>query len=256
MVLPSPCAHALASLAVVLALGCSDEEAREPLVVFAASSLTEAFGELERAYEAAHPAVDVQLTFAGSQVLRLQIEQGAPADVFASADPSHLEALRSAGAVQSPAPFAASGLALIVSADSPIERFEDLDRAERLVVGAPTVPVGRYTRELLERAEATHGAAFVQRIGANVVSEESNVRLVRTKVALGEADAAIVYRTEIGDLRSVPIPPELDVRATYAVAATSDAVPRRRARAFVAFVRSPAGQAILEAHGFRPETAR
>ncbi len=258
MVVSSACGRRAQAwvLATALLLGCSGDAEREPLVIFAASSLTDAFEVLAREFEAAHPAIDVQPTFAGSQVLRLQIEQGAPAEVYASANWRHVEALREAGLVTEPRPFAAGGLALIVPDDSPIERFEHLDRAERIVVGAPSVPIGRYTRALLERAEATYGASFVDSVRAHVASEESNVRLVRAKVELGEADAAFVYRTDARGLRTVPIPPPLDLRARYAIAVTTGADHRNEAVAFVAFVRSAAGQAILRAHGFLPEDDR
>lgn len=244
-----------AALALLLLAACSDQE-RTPLVVFAASSLTEAFGELEHAFEAAHPSVDLQPTFAGSQALRLQIAHGAPADVFASADLAHVAALVEAGSLEAPETFAHNELALIVP-DRPgaIERFEELDRAERIVVGAPSVPVGRYTERLLERAATTHGEPFAGAVRAAVASEETNVRLVRAKVALGEADAAFVYRTDVagGSVRSVPIPEELRVRARYPIALVGLTEHRADASAFVAFVRSPEGRAILEHHGFHTE---
>lgn len=241
------------TLATVLLFGCAEGSEREPLLVFAASSLTEAFEALEPAFEAAHPDTDVQLTFAGSQVLRLQIEQGAPASVFASADRAHVDALVAADALHDPQPFARGELALIVPADSPIERFDQLAEAERIVVGSPSVPVGRYTRTLLERAESTHGRGFVEAIRAHIASEESNVRLVRAKIELGEADAAFVYRTDARDARTVPIPPELNVAARYTIGVAPGAP--SEAEAFVAFVRSAEGRAILERHGFEPEGA-
>ena len=242
---------------LLLAAGCSSEPDRTPLVVFAASSLTEAFGELERAFERAHPGVDVEPTFAGSQVLRLQIEHGAPADVFASADPAHVDALAEAGLLDAPQTFASNELALIVPRASTIERFEDLGRARRIVVGAPSVPVGHYTRALLERAMATHGESFVSAVRASIVSEETNVRLVRAKVELGEADAAFVYRTDVTNaqgIRSIPIPPELRASADYPIAVAARSDHRTEASAFVAFVGSSEGRAILERHGFLAET--
>lgn len=239
-------------LALLLALlpACTKAPAPSTVTVFAASSLAEAFADLESAYEADHPGVDVQISYAGSQVLRLQIQQGARAEVFASANPEHVEALHTEGLAQAPTPFAANQLVVIVPADSPLTSFADLPTAERLVVGTPTVPVGRYTRELLERAEAALGPDFAATVRAHVVSEESNVRLVRAKVELGEADAAIVYRTDAASerVRAIPVPERLQVEAAYTIAAIGD--PSEHARGFLALVSSPAGQRLLAQRGF------
>lgn len=230
------------------------------LTVFAASSLTEAFDALAAAFEAAHPGVDVQPTFAGSQTLRLQIEEGAPADVFASANEAHMEALRSAGLVRDVTPFAENGLVVIVPAADPdaISAFEELPRAERLVLGADNVPVGEYSRRLLANAGTRYGADFTARVLGNVVSEEANVRLVRAKVELGEADAAIVYRTDavgVSGVRVVPVPADLDVRARYPVAVVSATAHPAVADQFVTFLRSAEGRAVLAQHGFEAPSA-
>lgn len=236
--------------------GCDRGDAeRRPLVVFAASSLTEAFGELERAFEQAHPAVDVQLAFAGSGVLRLQIEQGAGADVFASADVDHMGALTAAGRVHTARVFAHNGLVVIVPLDdrAQIAAFGDLPRAKRLVIGGPTVPVGRYTRVMLDRAAASLGAEFAAAVRANVVSEENNVRLVRAKVELGEADAAVVYHTDAvasKRVRIVPVPAAFDVRAQYLIGLVEGSAAAEEAQRWVAFVASEAGRRVLARHGF------
>ena len=126
------------------AAGGGDTE-RLRLNVYAASSLTDAFTEIERAFEAAHADVDAALSFAGSQVLRLQIEQGASADLYASANPDHARALRDAGLLRGVRSFAVNELAVIVPPDNPagIESFGDLAAAERLVIGTASVPVGQ-----------------------------------------------------------------------------------------------------------------
>jgi molybdate transport system substrate-binding protein len=230
------------------------------LNVYAASSLTEAFGDMERIFEAMHPDADVALTFAGSQVLRLQIEQGAPADVFASANPAHTEALADEGLVSMAWTFAHNELVVVVPLDDPagIASFAELADAERIVVGAESVPVGRYTREALERARATLGSDFTERVMARVVSEETNVRLARAKVELGEADAAVVYRTDAASsdrVRTIEVPPEVNVRADYLIGLVvtpgeSDSARGRLAAAWIELVRSPEGQAVLRRHGF------
>ena len=155
-------------------LGCDgDGGARAEMVVYAASSLTEAFTALESAYEAEHPGVDVRLSFAGSQMLRLQIEQGARADVFASADERHMAALRDADRVAPPTLFAANELVVITPVgDERIRRLEDLRTAQRVVLGDESVPVGRYARQLLRQA------GLWEAVQPHVVSEEANVRLL------------------------------------------------------------------------------
>ena len=267
-------APTLAAVAFVLSSGCSGgrAESSPELHVFAASSLTEAFAELEEAFESAHPDVDVLLNLAGSQVLRLQIEQGARADVFASANEEHAAALAGAGLAGPAETLAWNALVVIVPADNPasIRAFADLPRAERLVVGHAAVPVGAYTRALLARAGTELGADFASAVRARIVSEESNVRLARAKVELGEADAAIVYRTDAiasERVHAIGIPPALAPRTRYVIAAVGDAAvdvaaggdgtgargatsSGSAARAFIAFARSPAGAAILERHGF------
>lgn len=225
------------------------------LRVFAASSLTEVFQELEGAFEAANQDAEISLRFGESQGLRSQIEEGARADVFASADASHVDALARAGRIHESQVFAQGELALVVPLENPakIESFADLPRAKRVVVGGPTVPVGKHSRVLLERAAQSFGPEFRDQVLAHVVSEESNVRLVRAKVELGEADAAIIYRTDVtpsSRLRIIPIPAVLNVTADYSMGIVD---PSRRvdlARRWIAFVRSEEGRRILTKHGF------
>ena len=229
----------------------------DTLQVFAASSLTESFDELERAFEAEVPGTDVSLSFAGSQVLRLQIEQGAEADVFASANPRHMQALVDAGHVEASQIFARNELVVIVPLDNPaeIESFSDLPRAERLVLGTEDVPVGSYARAALERAGDALGRQFEQQVRDAVVSEETNVRLVRAKVELGEADAAIVYRTDAAAsdrVRMLEVPDAYDVTAEYPIGVVSGTRQPQLARRWIDFVLSERGQAILQRHGFVP----
>ncbi|MDH5674109.1 MAG: molybdate ABC transporter substrate-binding protein [Myxococcales bacterium] len=244
---------------MVVFAGCrgsaSQSDGQDALSVFAASSLREAFADIERAYESAHPELDVRLNFAGSQVLRLQIEQGAPADVFASADQSHMQALVGAGHVTAPAALVDNALALVVPLDNPagIERFDQLARASRIVIGTDDVPVGIYTRQLFERAGARLGQGFVEAVQGRVVSRESNVRLLRAKVELGEADAALVYDSDAAAsrrVRQVPIPQALNVRAHYSIAPLSNSARRVQALRFVDYTRSAVAARIFERHGF------
>ncbi len=250
-------AGAVALLWALAPVGCRrDAPAPAALQVLAASSLTEGFTALAQAFERAHPGARVALTFAGSQVLRLQIEQGAPADVFASANPAHLDALVAGGQAQAPRTFARNGLVIIVPPGNPaqVHSLADLARAQRLVLGTPEVPVGRYARQVLAKADARLGAGFADRVLARVVSAESNVRLVRAKVAMGEADAALVYRTDAvgAGVTAIPLPDAVNVQARYPQAVLTGARSPALAQQWVDFVGSPAGQAILATHGFLP----
>jgi molybdate transport system substrate-binding protein len=228
------------------------------VTVFAAASLREAFTALGTAFEASHPEAHVVFSFAGSQTLRAQIEQGAPADVFASADERQMQALADAKRVLEPRVFATNELVVVV----PLARAGSLDtlaalpRAARIVLGAPEVPVGAYTARMLERASRTLGADFEKRVEARVVSREPDVRQVLAKVALGEADAGVVYRTDAlaakGKVALVAIPREANVRATYPAAVTTDARAPELARAFVELLASSGGQRALADQGFLP----
>ena len=244
----------LAVLAVVVA-ACDAPPESGTLSVYAASSLTDAFGELETTFEAAHPDVEVSVTYAGSQILRLQIEQGAPADVFASANPEHMQALVDSGLVVESRVFAQNELVVIVPLDNPagIESLEDLPEASRLVIGTANVPVGRYTRDVLRLAAPSLGEGFEAIVLSRVVSEESNVRLARAKVELGEADAAIVYRSDAGSsdrVRIVEIPSEFNVIADYPIGVLRRTTVPSTAAEWVDLLMSPEGRAVLARHGF------
>ncbi len=228
---------------------------RKVVTVFAASSLTEVFEAVEASFEQRHPDIDLHLAFAGSQVLRIQIQHGAPADVVVSANEEHVAALEAEGYVSERRPFASNELVVIVPSENPshIEHFEDLDEASRIVTGADNVPVGIYTDQLFERARTTLGTAFVSAIRRRVVSRESNVRLVRAKVELGEADAAVVYRTDamnVTHLRAVPIPADLNVQATYWLGTVARATDHPTAARLVDYLYSDEARRILHSHGF------
>jgi molybdate transport system substrate-binding protein len=252
---------ALALAAAMGASGCDSRSAPETsgrvLTVFAASSLSDAFRDIEAGFESKHPDVDVTMNFAGSQVLRVQIEQGADADVYVSADRQHMSAVETAGLATSSRVFAHNELTVIVPSENPagIETFEDLVDARRIVLGTRESPIGTYTEQMLANASRQIGEGFVERLRDSVVSRESNVRLVRAKVEMGEADAAIVYRTDAmasDGVRRVAIPDAINVRASYPVAALQSSGNPDSARDFVRFVLSTDGQAILERHGFVP----
>ena len=192
------------------------------LIVFAAASLTDAFTEMGAAYEAANPGVTVTFSFAGSPILRTQIEEGATVDVFASANKKEMDALVSSGMVNAEAPKAllTNDLVVILPAANPagVAQLADLAKPGlKLVLAAEEVPVGNYTRQSLEKMNAQFGSGFRERVLSNIVSNEDNVRQVLAKVQLGEADAGIVYRSDAvaaPDLKTIEIPTDMNVIAT------------------------------------------
>jgi molybdate transport system substrate-binding protein len=243
--------------AVLLALLAGAPAAAETVRVFAASSLTDAFREAAADFEAAHPGVRVELQLGGSQVLRVQVEQGAPADVFASADREHARALWTAGLVGEPRVFARNRLVVAVPrGPGKVRSLGDLARpGVRLVLAAPSVPAGRYATEALRRLDAWGGLGegFAAGVRRNVVSEETNVRAVLAKVRLGEADAGFVYATDVRGAgegtEALALP--VDVAVEYEIAVVRASREPGAAAAFVARVLGERGQAILRRHGFR-----
>jgi molybdate transport system substrate-binding protein len=229
--------------------------------VFAASSLTEAFRDLGAAFERAHPGDHVEMSFAGSQVLRTQIEQGAVADVFAPADLDHAEVLRRAGLLGAYRVFATNRMVVVAPAEGRVVDLEDLARpGVRVVVAGPAVPAGRYTARVLASLAAAglFGADYQSRVRANVVSEETNVRFVLSKVEIGEADAGFVYATDAAASKAVrvlDVPACCNVVAEYPIGVVTRSGAGDLARAFVDFVRSPAARALLAKHGFTPAGA-
>lgn len=234
------------------------------ITVFAAASLTESFTELGNTFEAAHPGTTITFNFAGSQQLAQQLGQGAPADVFASANTKQMEVAIAGGRVISGTQqvFAYNRLVAIVSNESPVAvtRLNDLAAPDlKLILAAQEVPVGGYSLDFLDKAaaEATLGAAYKDALLSNVVSYEQTVKAVLTKVVLGEGDAGIVYSSDItrdaaAHITTIDIPNSLNTIATYPIAAVSDSANPAAAQAFVDYVRSPTGQAILKQHGFLP----
>lgn len=228
------------------------------LVVFEAASLKDAFGKLIPRFEKEHPGVRVITNAAGSQELRAQIEHGAGADVFASADRKHMDALVGQGLAVSPSIFACNEPVVVVRAAlaATIKTLADLPSVERLVVGAPEVPIGAYTSQILRNAAGKLGADFSKRVEAKVVSRELNVRQVLAKVTLGEADAGIVYRSDAvaagGKVQVVSIPPEMNVTAEYPIATLNGAPHGVLAAQWIALVKSPAGAEALRGAGFVP----
>jgi molybdate transport system substrate-binding protein len=257
----------LASVAI-LAIGWPAQAARSPhdakagraLTVFAAASLKEAFTTIGAQFEI-HDRVKVTFNFGGSDELVTQITQGAPADVFASADLTQMKIAQDKGLIASrPAVFARNRLVVIVPRNNPghVYRVSDLGRpGVRLVLAAPQVPVGKYARAALAAMahDVAFGPHFLARTMANVVSNETDVKAVVAKVVLGEADAGVVYVTDVTAqvaprVHTIAIPARFNQIAQYPIAVVKGSRNPALARTFVAYVLSPAGQSVLRRSGF------
>lgn len=231
---------------------CSGSEDDQTLTVFAAASLTAAFEELEGKYEESHPGVDLRISYGGSSDLVTQIEEGAEADVFASADTPTMERLVDAGLAGSePRDFASNTLAVAVAPGNPLEiaALGDLaDPGLDLVLCAPEVPCGRAAHEVANRAGIT----------LRPVSEEQSVTDVLAKVREGEADAGLVYVTDVqeagGDVAGVELPELAEVVNRYPIVVVDTSTRVRLAREFVDLVLDRVGQRTLADHGFGPPT--
>lgn len=216
--------------------------------VFAAASLTESFNQIGDAFEKAHPGTDLTFSFGSSGTLSTQIvEGGGVADVFASADDANMKKVSDAGLLEgAPKVFARNRLQIAVEPGNPkkITGLKDLAKPGlKVVLAAATVPVGKYGAQALQKAGVT----------VKPVSEEADVKAVLQKVALGEADAGIVYQTDVkssGKVEGVDIPEDLNVVATYPLGVISKAKNPVLAEAFEEMVLSDTGRKVLTDHGF------
>jgi len=249
-------AAALAVAALVLAAcGGSDDNTSSggssaspaEIKVFAAASLTAAFTKIGEDFTAANGGTKVTLNFAGSQALATQIQQAAPADVFASADITNMDKVKDL--VGPPQIFASNQLQIVVEKGNPkgVKGLDDLANPDlKVVLAAPDVPVGKYSQQALEKAGVT----------VKPVSQEQDVKAVVSKVSLGETDAGIVYTTDVaagGDkVEGVDIPEDQNVVATYPIATVKASKAPDQAQAFMDYVLSDQGQQVLKSYGFGP----
>ena len=239
------------------AQGVESPEVKQ-VTVLAASSLTDAFEELAGTFEEQNPGTVVRTSFAASSELLAQIQQGAPADVFASASEKNMDTAVGEELVGEASVFARNRPVVIVPAKNPagIEGFEDLAETDaQLVLAEDGVPIADYAMEVLANANAEYGDGFEEGVMDKVVSREANVRAAANRVALGEADATFVYASDVTpDIRDrvevVEIPDEVNVVATYPIASVRDSENPELAQAWVDLVLSDEGQDVLEEHGF------
>jgi molybdate transport system substrate-binding protein len=255
---------ALLSVLVVTTCGCTTTQNTQStkLTVFAAASLTSAFNETAQAFEANNSGVTVAFNYAGSNALATQIKQGATADVFASADQKNMNDVKNAGLMNNSSVviFAQNKLAIIVPTGNPasITSLNDLAKSGvKLDVANSSVPVGNYSLQMLSIASSnsSYGAGFKTSVLANVVSQETNVNDVVVKVALGQADAGIVYVSDVpaaykDKVTVITIPDSVNVLAQYPIGVLSGSQNAQLAQSWINYVTSPAGQAILLKYGF------
>ena len=227
--------------------GSSASGSATEIKVFAAASLTAAFGKIGQDFTAANPNTKVTFNFAGSQALATQIQQSAPADVFASADTTNMGKVSSL--VNTPTNFSSNLLQIVVAKGNPkgIKTLSDLSHPDaKVVLAAPDVPAGKYAAQALS----------AQHVTVKPVSLEDNVKAVITKVSLGEADAGIVYVTDVtagGDkVEGVDIPNTQNVVATYPIATVKASTHQSQAQSFMDMVTSDQGQQVLKSFGFLP----
>ena len=216
-------------------------------MVFAAASLRVALAQAAERWSG-----DLEVSTAGSHVLRRQIEAGAPADVFIPASFAHAEAASILPLLDRPTELVCNDLVLVVPSESPIHSFEELSGAQRIVLGTPDVPVGEYADVALQRGADAWGARWRERVMHHVVSREIDVRQVLAKVTLGEADAALVYASDarVADVRRIDLPTDVRVQARYPIASVRGANPD--GVRFARWLRSDQGLEVLFDHGFEP----
>ena len=221
-------------------------DADREVLVSAAASLTDAFGEMEAAFEAVNPEIDVLLNFASSSTLREQILEGAPVDVYASANTANMDLVIAAGGAEEDVTFVTNSLQIAVPEGNPgeIVGLEDFSNPDLLIgLCVAGVPCGEFGREALRRAGVV----------PEVDTEEPNVRALLTKIESGELDAGIIYLTDVQSseaIEGIEIPREFNVVAEYPIAVLANAPHPRQAEAFLKFVLSEEGQAILQSYGF------
>jgi len=239
-------------------------EEKTTLTVFTAASLTGAFSEICSEYNAENQNIKVEPVFDGSQALRTQIEQGAFADIFVSANTKHMNALKDEGYMDNDTIvlFLENSLAVIIPKENKagINSLSDLAKPGiKIVIGTADVPFGSYTRQILDKManSSEYGEDYKEAVYANVISEETSVGTVVPKLTLGEADAAFVYKSDIlreyrDQLSRIDIPAEYNVIAKYPLGIVAESDNKQAAADFIEFVRGDSGSAILKDYGFDP----
>jgi molybdate transport system substrate-binding protein len=243
--------------------GSTSGASQTKLTVFAAASLNTVFPQIAAEFRKAHPGVTFTFSFAGTDTLTTQIEQGAPADVFAGASTKYGTELAGKGLIDAPQVFATNRLVVVVPTGDPahITSLRDLAKpGTRIVIGDATVPIGAYTRKVLGNLDATYGASYSPAVLKNVVSEALDVTSILTSVSTGNADAGFVYVTDArsaGDkVVTIGLPAAAQAVASYPIAVVKASKHATVAGQFAAFMLGAQAQAALAAAGFGPPPAK
>lgn len=229
-------------------------------IVLAAASLRKPLSDLKASYEATHPGSRLDISYAGSQELATQLSLGAPADLFFSADRAQIDVAVKAKRIsgREVKPFAGNRLCLLVSdkAKDRIQSLNDLTQSDiRICLAGDRVPVGAYSNEVLAKAAKKFGPTWIGRVRSHIVSFETNVSAIVTRVELGDVDAGLVYETDARTAKKAvgyEIPKEFNIRATYYLGIVGDGQNLKIAREFVSQVLSKEGQAVFAKYGFLP----
>jgi molybdate transport system substrate-binding protein len=250
------------AVALVALTGCSNNSSSSQtteLTVLAASSLTNVYPKIGAAFTETHPGVTFGFSFAGTDQLAAQIQQGAPADVFAGASTKYGDQLASAHQIDPYKIFCTNRLVLIVPASNPagITSLKDLaTEPVKLVIGAEAVPIGAYTRTVLANLDATYGSGYSTKALSHVVSDEQDVTSIVTKVQMGEADAGFVYVTDAltagSKVKTLSLPKAAQAVASYPVAVVSASTHKTQALVFAEYMLGPVAQRLLRQAGFGP----
>lgn len=225
-----------------------------------AANATDPFTDLIEEFENDYSEVNIEATFAGTQIVRTQLEQGAKADLFLSADLEHIEAVKEQGLISKFSPVSKNHLVIVVPKENlvGIHSLKDISTKKvKLVIGTDTVPIGKYTRQVIENAEGTYGEDFFEMVMSNVVSFETNVKQVLQKVSLGEAEAGIVYTTDVTPdflkkVEIIEIPKEYNIVATNYISVPNKAPNKDLAEKFMQMLLSEKGQKTFEKYHYDP----
>jgi len=251
----------LAALVLVVSAGYAEEP--QEITAFTAASLTGAFGEIGQIYKN-ETNIRVVFNFDGSQALRTQIENGAYADIFVSANKKQMNAVKADGLMNNSSViiFTKNKLSLIVPKDNPgkVGNLSDLAKPGlKIVIGTKDVPVGDYAMQIINKLgnDSQFGAEYKQKVLANIISQETNVNYVVTKVALGEADVGFAYVSDVTEdlaakVDKVDIPDEYNILAEYPIGVLKNSKYPAQSEKFIELVTSSEGKAILKKYGFTP----
>ena len=250
----------LCALVVLFEVSCNNQGKQE-IVIFAASSLTDVFQEIGEVFQEDYPEFTVLFNFSGSSTLRMQLDFGAQADLFASANSYQIAlALENNTVIGNPEQFATNELILVsAKSNTRVNSLHDLKKqGVKIILGSSLVPIGVYTNEVLDNltADPFFGADYREKVEDNIVSFEPNVRIILSKVLLKQADAAFVYSTDINHtntekLKIITIPLEYNVSVGYFILGTADSLNSSGASKFIQFLESDQGIDIFKEYGFK-----